>query len=95
MQLIAFNKAITEERRQYLEEERGEIDAQLKLVNAELVTQGKKRSDTLSYLSSTDIFTKYKQFTGEVVTLKADITSLDLANVLDRPAQFSFDSCLG
>ena len=76
-QLIAFNKAITEERRQYLEEERKEIDARLKLINAELVTQGKKRSDTLSYLSSTDIFTKYKQFTDEVVTLRADITSLE------------------
>lgn len=76
-QLIAFNKAITEERRQYLEEERKEIDARLKVINADLVVQGKRRSDTLSYLSSTDIFAKYKQFTDEVVTLKADITSLE------------------
>lgn len=76
-QLIAFNVAITKERRQYLEEERAEIDARLKAINSELLSQGKKRSETLAYLSSTDIFEKYRQFTDEVVTLKADITSLE------------------
>ena len=76
-QLIAFNRAITDERRGYLMEERNEIDAELTFINAELDNLGKQRSNTLAYLSSTDIFTKYKQVSDEMVTLRADITSLD------------------
>ena len=76
-QLIAFNKAISEERRNYLEEERQEIDIRLKQVNAELSALGKKRTETLSFLAETDIFAKYKHITGEQVTLRADISSLE------------------
>jgi uncharacterized protein YydD (DUF2326 family) len=49
----------------------------LKLVNAELSMLGKKRSDMLSFLSGTDVFTKYKQVSDEMVTLRADITSFE------------------
>jgi uncharacterized protein YydD (DUF2326 family) len=76
-QLIAFNRAITDERRSYLQEERSEIDADLKRVNAELNSLGKKRSDMLLFLSGTDIFGKYKQVTDEMISLRADITSLE------------------
>ena len=76
-QLIAFNKAITEERRVYLQEERVEVDANLKRINAELSALGKKRSDILSFLSGTDVFSKYKQVSDDMVTLRADITSLE------------------
>ena len=76
-QLIAFNKAITDERRGYLQEERGEVEAELKRVNAELSSLGKKRSDMLSFLSGTDVFNKYKQVSDDMVTLRADITSLE------------------
>lgn len=76
-QLIAFNRAITDERRRYLQEERGEIEAELKHVNVELNVLGKRRSDTLSFLSGTDVFNKYKQVSDEMVTLRADITSLE------------------
>ena len=76
-QLIAFNRAITEERRGYLQEERTEIEAELKRINAELNTLGKKRSEMLSFLSGTDIFVKYKRVSDEMVTLRADITSLE------------------
>ncbi len=79
--LIAFNKAITEERRGYLQEERNEVDVALKRVNAELNLLGKKRSDILSFLSDTDVFTKYKQVSDEMVTLRADITSLERQGV--------------
>jgi uncharacterized protein YydD (DUF2326 family) len=75
-QLIAFNQAITEERRGYLQEERVEIEAELKRVNAELDVLGKRRSDMLSFLGETDTFAKYKQSSDEMVTLRADITSL-------------------
>lgn len=76
-QLIAFNRAITEERRGYLQEERAEIEAELKRVNSELNTLGKKRSDMLSFLSGTDTFAKYKQLSDEMVALRADIASLE------------------
>ncbi len=76
-QLIAFNRAITNERRGYLQEERAEVEVELKRINAELNALGKKRSDMLSFLSGTDIFGKYKQVSDEMVTLRADITSLE------------------
>lgn len=76
-QLILFNRAITDERRGYLQEERAEIEAHLKTINAELTVLGKRRSDMLSFLSSTDVFLKYKQVSDDLVTLRADITSLE------------------
>lgn len=76
-QLIAFNRAITDERRGYLQEERAEIESELKHVNSELNSLGKKRSGMLSFLSDTDIFGKYKQVSDELVTFRADITSLE------------------
>lgn len=76
-QLISFNRAITDERRGYLQEERGDIEAQLKTINSELTALGKRRSDMLSFLSSTDVFLKYKQVSDDLVTLRADITSLE------------------
>lgn len=76
-QLIAFNRAITDERRGYLQEERADVEDELKRINAELSALGKKRSDMLSFLSGTDIFAKYKQVSDEMVALRADITSLE------------------
>jgi uncharacterized protein YydD (DUF2326 family) len=76
-QLIAFNRAITDERRGYLQEELSEVDTDLKRVNTELNALGKKRSETLSFLSNTDVFNKYKQVTDELVTLRADIIVLE------------------
>ncbi len=72
-QLIAFNRAITEERRGYLKEERAEIEAELKNIAEELDSLGKRQSSVLGFLSSTDVFAKYKQVTDELVTLRADI----------------------
>lgn len=76
-QLIAFNKAITEERRVYLVEERAEIEIELKAINSELNTLGKRRSEMLAFLSSTDSFAKYRRFSSELVTLRADIEGLE------------------
>lgn len=76
-QLIAFNRAITEERSVYLKEELTEVEEQLRKVNADLQKLGKRRSETLSFLSETDVFAKYKVVTDELVRLRADITSLE------------------
>ncbi len=76
-QLIAFNQAITNERSRYLEEELGEVKSEISRLNAELNTLGKKRSEMLSFLSETDVFDKYRRVSDELVTLRADITSLE------------------
>lgn len=76
-QLIAFNRAITDERRGYLLEERSEIEAELKSIGAELNSLGKQRSETLSFLSSTDVFAKYKQVSEDLVALRTDIAMLE------------------
>lgn len=76
-QLIAFNRAITDERRGYLLEERTEIENELRRVNAELNLLGKQRSDALAFLTETDVFSKYKQLSDEMVALRADIALLE------------------
>lgn len=86
-QLIAFNRAITEERRGYLKEELTEIDRELTRVNGELRQLGKQRSETLSFVTGTDAFTKYKQSTDEMVTLRADISSLERQRAFLRRLQ--------
>lgn len=76
-QLISFNRAITDERRVYLQEERAEIETQLKTINSDLTSLGKRRSEMLAFLSSTDVFLKYKRVSDDLVTLRADIQSLE------------------
>jgi len=76
-QLIAFNRSLTEERRAYLQEERSEIETELKSIVEQLDELGKHRSAVLSFLSSTDVFAKYKQVTDDLVTLRADIATLE------------------
>lgn len=76
-QLIAFNKAITAERRDYLKQELTEMDAELKTIGSELNTLGKRRSQLLSNLSTSDAFSRYKQLSNELVGLRADIESLE------------------
>jgi len=86
-QLMAFNSAITEERRDYLREERDEIETELKQTNADLDALGKQRSDILAFLSNTDVFDKYQKVSDEIVTLRADITSLERQRSLLRRLQ--------
>ncbi len=76
-QLIAFNKSITEERLVYLVSEKSEIDSEISKINSELSALGKKRSDTLSFLSDTEVFSKYKRLSNELVSLRADIEALE------------------
>ncbi|MGA2395845.1 MAG: DUF2326 domain-containing protein, partial [Candidatus Lustribacter sp.] len=76
-QLIAFNKAITEERRQYLQAELEEIDAELTTIEKGLGSLGGRRSEMLSFLSETDSFAKYKQFSRDVISLRVEVESLE------------------
>lgn len=76
-QLIAFNKAVTEERIDYLLIEKDEIESEIININTELNRLGKQRSDTLSFLSDTEVFNKYKSLSNELVSLRADIETLE------------------
>lgn len=76
-QLLSFNRAITDERQGYLEEERAEIEAELQVIGAELTALGKRRSEMLRALSDTDAFLRYKHMSADTVSLRADITSLE------------------
>jgi len=76
-QLIEFNRSITEERRTYLEEELNETNEKLKTINEELRKLGRQRSEALAFLSDTDVFNKYKKVSDDMVSLRADITSLE------------------
>jgi uncharacterized protein YydD (DUF2326 family) len=77
-QLLEFNRALTDERRVYLQEELTEVDARLKVVNLELRELGKQRADSLVFLTSTDVFAKYKQLSNETIALRADIATLEM-----------------
>lgn len=76
-QLIAFDKAITEERYNYLQEERVEIQTELRKINKDLNKLGERRSEILAFLSGSDAFEKYKHVSAELITLRADIASLE------------------
>ena len=76
-QLIDFNKAITEERREYLQEERVEIEAELRRVNTDLNRLNKERADRMSVLRSSDVFVKYRELSDELITLRVDINTLE------------------
>ena len=86
-QLIDFNKAITEERREYLQEERTEIETELRRVNAELNRLNKERVDRLSVLRGSDVFIKYRELSDELVTLRVDINTLERQRVFLRRLQ--------
>lgn len=76
-QLIAFNRAITDERHGYLVEELGEIDQSLKQVNLELAKQNKLRSEALEFLQDADAFERYRHYGDELITLRAEIIALE------------------
>ncbi len=76
-QLLAFNTAITEERRQYLQKELEDNKKKISAINKRRNKLGKKRSGILSFLEEDDVFEKYKELSNQMVKLQADITSLE------------------
>ncbi|MFT8555421.1 MAG: DUF2326 domain-containing protein [Zymomonas mobilis] len=76
-QLISFNEAITNERISYLKEDLEEVQKRIIDINKDLHDLGKQRSETLSFLSETDIFDKYKKATDELFIVRAEIVSLE------------------
>ncbi len=75
-ELIGFNKAITEERLRYLKAEKLELDQEIVELDSRLSKINGNRAETLEYLSDTDIFSRYKLLSNEMVSLKSDIETL-------------------
>jgi uncharacterized protein YydD (DUF2326 family) len=75
-QLIAFNKAITEERSDYIREELTSSKAEIARINADLKFLNGRRRKSLEYLRSEDIFDKYRTLSAEVAKTAAEVELL-------------------
>ncbi|WP_400160190.1 DUF2326 domain-containing protein [Arthrobacter sp. BPSS-3] len=76
-QLVAFNRAISEERREYLLAERAEVESRLQELRPELDELQSERGRLFSFLEGSDTLAKYKEVSGQVILLRADISSLE------------------
>lgn len=75
-QLIAFNKAITDERADYIQEELATSKDQLVTIRAKLASLNDERKKSLAFLRSEDVFEKYRTLSGEVAKTAAEIEVL-------------------
>jgi uncharacterized protein YydD (DUF2326 family) len=75
-QLIAFNKAITEERSAYLREELASARAEIARINSELTVLNDRRRRSLEFLRSEDVFEKYRTLSAEIAKTAAEVELL-------------------
>ena len=75
-ELIAFNKAITEERIVYLKKELNELESEVSEINAQINELTQKRSEMLAFIGSDKVFDKYKQLSNELVNIKIEAALL-------------------
>lgn len=75
-QLIAFNKAITEERSQYIRDELASSKVEIGRINVELKDLSARRRKSLEFLRSEDIFEKYRTLSAEVAKMAAEVELL-------------------
>lgn len=75
-QLIAFNKAITEERSEYLREELASAKAEIARINSELTVLNDRRRRSLEFLRSEDVFDKYRTLSAEIAKTAAEVELL-------------------
>jgi len=76
-QLIAFNRAITKERRDALEEQRNEIGARRREIESELESLNAERTRSLEFLRESDSLAKYKELSRELSGIQAELSTLD------------------
>jgi uncharacterized protein YydD (DUF2326 family) len=75
-QLIAFNRAITQERQQYLREELAATRTELTEIGRKLAQLNSERKSALAFLRSEDVFTKYKEVSARISRINAEVTIL-------------------
>lgn len=76
-QLIEFNRQITEERRQTLEQQSSEAMKRIAFLEETLKPLNKKISDSLAYLRESEALKKFKQLSDEVIHLKSELLHLE------------------
>lgn len=76
-QLIAFNKAITKERKQYLEEEITELNKELNTTIEKLRELNDERATQLGFLSETVLVNKFKESNKQIASIQAEISFLE------------------
>ncbi|MEU4387973.1 DUF2326 domain-containing protein [Promicromonospora sp. NPDC023805] len=77
-QLVEFNRAITEERRQVLEAQRVEVSTRLGEIDRELIEFNLERTRSLEFLREADSLQKYKELSQELVSQRAELKSLEV-----------------
>lgn len=76
-QLIDFNKEITKERQRFLKEEQAELQLELINIKERLTYLNIKRSESLGFLSETELVKKFKDSNKEIARIQADIAFLE------------------
>lgn len=76
-QLVAFNRAISDERRGYLLADRVEAESRLNELVSELEKLNSERAKLFDFLEGTDTLGKYKEVSTQVIRLRTDILSLE------------------
>lgn len=76
-QLIDFNKEITKERQRFLREEQAELQLELINIKDRLTYLNIKRSESLEFLSETELVKKFKESNKEIARIQADIAFLE------------------
>ncbi|MFF2840508.1 DUF2326 domain-containing protein [Paenarthrobacter sp. NPDC057981] len=76
-QLVAFNRAISDERREYLLADRADTESRLSELGPQLEELQLERARLFDFLEGSDTLSKYKEVSGRVISLRADIYSLE------------------
>ncbi len=76
-QLIEFNRAITQERREALEIQMDDAQSASRGIEIELTRLNEERSRSLEFLRESESLVKYKELSRELVTRQADLNTLE------------------
>lgn len=76
-QLIAFNRAITEERREALQEQMAESQARLAEIHEKLEALNSTRARSLEFIRESDSLEKYKSLSRELADLQGEMAVLE------------------
>ena len=76
-QLIEFNRAITDERREALVRQRADAREAIGSIETELALLNQRRSESLAFIRETDTLEKYKQTSRDLSKLQAELAVLE------------------
>ncbi|MFD3704256.1 DUF2326 domain-containing protein [Nocardia sp. NPDC058658] len=80
-QLVAFNRAITQERRTALQQQLADAEQRVAEIDEELPRLNMERSRSLEYLRNSEALSKYKDISRDFSVLKADLKQLESQRV--------------